>query len=202
MPIFSIIHVQSILVITNSKEPSIFVRYNREHLCSKVMGTFVVRNSREFFLTVIVIAEFDCSRLSLILMSIYSAWFEIYFDIESLTCISCPRHLRNNLCLRGRHLVCAVCLQALRDGLRHGEAADVSGLPVLHALRHICPHYHLLSKQNDSRCQVSLNYDEMKLFYERMTLTYRREMMNKGTKKSQWDCTQLFNQAMQLYVQT
>ena len=128
---------------------------------------------------------------------------ESYFDI-----VCHLRHLRDNLCLRGRHLVRAVGLEALRDGLRHGKATDVGGLPVFYALRHICPHYHLLRKLNEINChEVSVN-DE-KLVLERVRSRKRNQhfifvrLLNKRLKKSQWDYTQFsYSTKLLYYVRT
>ena len=38
----------------------------------------------------------------------------------------------------------ALLLQAVRNRFRHGQTATAGGLPLLHALRHLRPHHHLL----------------------------------------------------------
>ena len=52
--------------------------------------------------------------------------------------------LRNVLLRLRGDLVRAVFLQVVRDRPQHGEAAAAGGLPLLHALRHLRAHHHLL----------------------------------------------------------
>ena len=58
----------------------------------------------------------------------------------------------------------ALLLQAVRNRFRHGQTATAGGLPLLHALRHLRAHHHLLINvlPQDS-CQRTLYWQMLTL---------------------------------------